>query len=37
VNYYAVAEIDVTDPAWIREYVAGEDSNGVRIDSRDPR
>jgi uncharacterized protein (DUF1330 family) len=21
MNYYAVAEIDVTDPSWVREYV----------------
>ena len=22
MNYYAVAELDVTDPAWVRDYVA---------------
>jgi uncharacterized protein (DUF1330 family) len=41
VNYYAVAEIEVTDPAWVREYVTNVTSiveaRGGRYLARTPR
>jgi uncharacterized protein (DUF1330 family) len=41
VRYYAVAEIDITDPAWVEEYVRGTtqlvEEHGGRYLARTPR